>query len=233
MSLPGEVRVVDDVPRRSPTLVTADAPRSIALSGGDTARHLLRAARDRGRRRLVATSTVFSATSGGCPSHDPDSNEGMARARLPRRGRSPPRSTRCATPAPTIEAAATAYDAARARVAARSTSSTSASGPTATPLRCSPARRRSTRPSASSCATGDDLHPHPRLTFTYPALATSRLVVFTVAGADKRDAFARVRAGEDLPAARVRAEQVVWLVDRAAAGLGLACRHMPSRPRGR
>jgi hypothetical protein len=39
-----------------------------------------------------------------------------------------------------------------------------------------------------------------------------------VAGEDKRDALARVRAGEDLPAAHVDAERVVWLVDRAALG---------------
>ena len=31
-------------------------------------------------------------------------------------------------------------------------------------------------------------------------------MVFTVAGAEKREAFARVRAGDDVPAARVRAE---------------------------
>jgi 6-phosphogluconolactonase/glucosamine-6-phosphate isomerase/deaminase len=42
--------------------------------------------------------------------------------------------------------------------------------------------------------------------------------VFTVAGEDKRDALARVRAGDDLPAAHVDAERVVWLVDRAALG---------------
>ena len=65
---------------------------------------------------------------------------------------------------------------------------------------------------------GDALHPHPRLTFTYPALARSRLVVFTVAGDDKRDAFARIRAGDDLPAAHVTADRVLWLVDPAAAG---------------
>jgi 6-phosphogluconolactonase/glucosamine-6-phosphate isomerase/deaminase len=65
---------------------------------------------------------------------------------------------------------------------------------------------------------GDELHPHPRLTFTYPALQRARLVVFTVAGAEKRDAFARIRAGDDLPAARVTAERVLWLVDPAAAG---------------
>jgi 6-phosphogluconolactonase/glucosamine-6-phosphate isomerase/deaminase len=64
----------------------------------------------------------------------------------------------------------------------------------------------------------DELHPHPRLTFTYPAIARSPLVVFTVAGDDKRDALARVRAGDDLPATRVDAARVVWLVDPAAHG---------------
>jgi 6-phosphogluconolactonase/glucosamine-6-phosphate isomerase/deaminase len=65
---------------------------------------------------------------------------------------------------------------------------------------------------------GDEAHPYPRLTFTYPALASAALVVFTVAGADKRDALAAVRRGDDLPASRVRAPRVIWLVDEAAAG---------------
>jgi 6-phosphogluconolactonase/glucosamine-6-phosphate isomerase/deaminase len=43
-------------------------------------------------------------------------------------------------------------------------------------------------------------------------------VVFTVAGAAKRDALDAIRRGEDLPAARVRAERVVWLLDQAASG---------------
>jgi 6-phosphogluconolactonase/glucosamine-6-phosphate isomerase/deaminase len=66
-------------------------------------------------------------------------------------------------------------------------------------------------------ATGDDAHPLPRLTFTYPAIERCRVVVFTVAGADKRDALSRLEAGEELPAARVRAERVLWLVDHEAA----------------
>ena len=37
-------------------------------------------------------------------------------------------------------------------------------------------------------------------------------------GAEKRDAFARVRAGDDLPAARIEADRGLWLVDPAAAG---------------
>jgi 6-phosphogluconolactonase len=65
---------------------------------------------------------------------------------------------------------------------------------------------------------GDDAHPLPRLTFTFPAIARARLVVVTVAGAEKRDAVERIRAGEDLPGARIRGERVVWLGDRAAMG---------------
>ncbi len=61
-------------------------------------------------------------------------------------------------------------------------------------------------------------NPHERITLTLPAISRARLVVFTVAGDSKRDALARVRAGEDLPAGRVRADEVVWIVDRIAAG---------------
>lgn len=63
---------------------------------------------------------------------------------------------------------------------------------------------------------GDDLHPHPRLTFTFPAIERARLVVVTVEGDEKRDAVTRIRSGEDLPGARIRAERVIWLGDDAA-----------------
>ncbi len=59
-------------------------------------------------------------------------------------------------------------------------------------------------------------NPHDRLTLTLPAIARARLVVFTVSGATKRDALSRARSGEDLPATRVRAGEVVWLVDDEA-----------------
>jgi 6-phosphogluconolactonase len=59
-------------------------------------------------------------------------------------------------------------------------------------------------------------NPHPRVTFTFAAIARSRLVVFTVAGAAKHGALAGVLAGEDLPAARVRARRVLWLCDAEA-----------------
>ncbi len=52
----------------------------------------------------------------------------------------------------------------------------------------------------------------------FPRSRTSELAVFTVAGADKREAFGRVRAGDDVPAARVTAQRVIWLVDPPAMG---------------
>jgi 6-phosphogluconolactonase len=68
-------------------------------------------------------------------------------------------------------------------------------------------------------AAGDDAHPHPRLTLTFPAIAAARTVVVTVAGAGKRHALAAVRAGDrNLPAARVDASEVLWLCDADALG---------------
>jgi 6-phosphogluconolactonase len=63
-----------------------------------------------------------------------------------------------------------------------------------------------------------ETNPFDRLTLTLPAIARGRLVVFTVSGATKRDALRRVVSGEDLPAARVTAKEVLWLVDAEAAG---------------
>jgi len=63
----------------------------------------------------------------------------------------------------------------------------------------------------------DERNPHDRVTLTYPAIARARLVVFTVAGSSKSEAFGRIVAGDDLPAARVTADEVLWLVDSDAA----------------
>ncbi len=69
-------------------------------------------------------------------------------------------------------------------------------------------------------ARNDDpsgLNPHPRLTLTFSAINRARLVIFTVAGASKRDTLQAVIDGADLPAGRVDADRVVWLVDTDAA----------------
>jgi 6-phosphogluconolactonase len=58
----------------------------------------------------------------------------------------------------------------------------------------------------------------PRVTLTFPALASTREMLFLVNGADKRAILSRVLSGDDLPAHRAYADgDLVWLIDRAAA----------------
>jgi 6-phosphogluconolactonase len=58
----------------------------------------------------------------------------------------------------------------------------------------------------------------PRISLTYPALEASALILFLVSGAAKRDALAQARGGL-LPAGALKPQgEVLWLVDRAAAG---------------
>jgi 6-phosphogluconolactonase len=59
----------------------------------------------------------------------------------------------------------------------------------------------------------------PRVTLTFSALASTREMLFLVNGKSKRHILARVLAGGGLPASQARSEgELVWLVDRAAAG---------------
>lgn len=58
----------------------------------------------------------------------------------------------------------------------------------------------------------------PRISLTFPALASSRSVLFLVNGAGKRDPLSRLAAGEDLPAGRAWSVGALnWYIDRAAA----------------
>jgi 6-phosphogluconolactonase len=61
-------------------------------------------------------------------------------------------------------------------------------------------------------------NPHPRETLTFSGIERARLALVTVSGEEKAEALARTVAGET-PASRIRAEQVVWLVDKPAASL--------------
>lgn len=61
-------------------------------------------------------------------------------------------------------------------------------------------------------------NPHRRLTLTLEAIGRARLAVFTVAGEAKAGAWSAVRAGRPVPASRVRAQRVCWLLDPPAAG---------------
>jgi 6-phosphogluconolactonase len=62
----------------------------------------------------------------------------------------------------------------------------------------------------------------PRITLTYPAIESSRMLAFLVSGADKAAALKAVWEGDqDLPAARIHTNgEVIWFVDSdAASGL--------------
>lgn len=215
MVVPGELRVVDDVPVAFADLVTGLAPRSVALSGGATARRCYEevAAREPDWSRVE----VFFGDERFVPPEHPDSNEGLARRALLDH-------VEVAVvhpmyrPVP-IEAAADVYD----RLVRVSPPidvvhlGLGADGHTASLFPGSPALDERDR---FVVATGDGAHRHPRLTFTFPAIARCRLAVVTVAGAEKRDALERIERGVDLPGARIDAGQVLWLVGRDAAPTG-------------
>jgi len=206
VDLPGQVQIVDDVPRAFARLVAQTAPRSIALSGGELA-HLCYSAL-RSEPLDWSTVDVYFGDDRIVPVESDDSNEGMARRILldevkPRMVHS------------MVGAGAEAYDA-LVRAAAPMGLVHLGLGPdghTASLFPGSPALEERDR---FVVDTVDDLHPHPRLTFTFPAIASCELAVVTVAGAEKRDAIRRIRSGEDLPAAHIRAKHVLWIGDRAA-----------------
>ncbi|MGH6830464.1 MAG: 6-phosphogluconolactonase [Methylocella sp.] len=60
--------------------------------------------------------------------------------------------------------------------------------------------------------------PEPRISLTYPALESSRVIVFIVSGANKREILARVLANDEaLPAARLATRGTIHVfADRAA-----------------
>jgi 6-phosphogluconolactonase len=64
--------------------------------------------------------------------------------------------------------------------------------------------------------------PEIRITMTYPAIESSRHVAFLVAGKEKAEILGAIRdGGSEVPAARVKpVGELIWFVDRAAAGGG-------------
>jgi 6-phosphogluconolactonase len=212
MPIPGELRVVEDVPTHFADLVVTNAPRSIALSGGETAQecyeHL--AARPFAWNDIE----VFLGDERFVPPDHPDSNELLIRRAL--FDDVQPRSFHPMYREGTIEDAADAYD----RLVREHEPiefvhlGLGADAHTASLFPGSPALDVRDR---YVVATGDDEHPQPRLTFTFPAIERSPLVVMTVSGAEKRDAMRRIESGDDVPAARLRAPQLLWIVDEAAA----------------
>jgi 6-phosphogluconolactonase len=210
-----DIILVDDVAEAFAALVNAEQPSSIALSGGSTAEECYRA--------LARTQPdwsnvdVYYGDERFVPLDSPDSNEGMTR-RLLLDGLSVRAVHSMCGTGTDIDAAAAAYDMliAAAPPIDLVHLGLGPDGHTASLFPGSPALDVVDR---FVVATGDDRHPQPRLTFTYPAIARAKLVVFTVEGAAKAAAFAAVRDHDHGPAARVTAPRVVWLVDPPALGV--------------
>lgn len=57
---------------------------------------------------------------------------------------------------------------------------------------------------------------YPRLTLTLPVLSAARVALFLVSGSAKQESTGRLLRGNDLPAARVEAKEVVIIADEAA-----------------
>ncbi len=161
MALPGTIQIVDNVAARVRTIGRRrSAPRSVALSGGETAEECYAAVRAAGpglvgcrrvhRRRAVRAGrpipTPTRAWPAGCCSIDvqPARDPLDVSARRDRGSRAALRRSRCAP-------------------RRRSISCTSASAPMAIPPRSFPAARRSPRTSASSSRPATTEHPDPRL----------------------------------------------------------------------
>lgn len=60
-------------------------------------------------------------------------------------------------------------------------------------------------------------NPYERMTLTFGGISRGNTVLVTVAGSEKAEALAAVASGADLPASRIQAPQVIWLVDHDAA----------------
>jgi 6-phosphogluconolactonase len=214
VTLPGEERRVKNVPLAFAELVAGEAPMSLALSGGGTARTCY---------ELLATAAVeweevdvFFGDERWVPLHDPDSNEGMARIAF--LDEMEPRAIHSMRNAGDTPAAAADHYDQLLRAAPPIGLVHLGLGPDAHTASLFPGSAALEEHDRFVVATGDDQHPHERLTVTLPALARASLVVFTVAGAEKRAALDAVRNGDAVPAGRVRAGRIVWLVDEAAAG---------------
>ncbi len=217
MTPPGEVRVVEDVPAAFVGVLASCAPRTLALSGGGTAERCYGALREAGGLEWEELTVLFGDER-WVPVDDPESNEGMARRVL--LDHVPVRAVHSLRGAGVdLAAAADAYDALIASLGRIDVLhlGLGPDGHTASLFPGSPALAVQDR---LVVATGDEAHPHPRLSLTFPGIATADVAVVTVEGADKAEAWRRVQAGDDLPAARIGAGEVVWLVDPAAAGEG-------------
>jgi len=217
----GELIVVPDVAGAFATRVFnawRDRPRaqfSLVLSGGETARRCYERLAD-GLDGAIdwATVDVFWGDERCVPATDPDSNQRLAREALldrvgPLHGIHP---MDCAE-------GAAAYDALW-RTSPRPDLIHLGLGPDG--------HTASLFPNSVALGAGSDelvttnvdptgRNPHPRMSLTLAGIRSAYLVVVTAEGPTKRAALRAVMNDGDVPAGRVRAERVEWIVDQAAA----------------
>jgi len=218
----GEVEVIDDVPGRFAAEVIdafidrAESSFSLALSGGNTARRCYQRLATEGAEAIDWWAVDLYWGDERCVDPDsPDSNQRLVReALLERIGAAnsvhPMRWEEGPEPYQLKISALQAIDVIHLGMGP--------DGHTASLFPGSPALDADAGRLVVMNEDPSGANPHSRMTFTFSAIARARLVVITVEGEAKREAFARVQAGENLPAARVRAARVLWLVDSAAAG---------------
>ena len=217
----GELVVVDDVPGAfAERVVEAFEARpedefALALSGGATARRCYeRLAADAGDRIDWWVVDVYWGDERCVPPDDPESNQRLVReALLERVGAAnsvhPMRCEEGADPYQLRVGELGRFDVVHLGLGP--------DGHTASLFPGSPALEADPGRLVVMNEDPSGANPHRRMTLTFSGIARGRLVLFTVSGEERQAAMQRIAEGEDLPAGRVRADRVVWLVDPAAA----------------
>lgn len=217
----GELVVVDDVPGEfAERVIEAFHARpadgfAIALSGGDTARRCYERLAGDGAEQIDWWAVDVLWGDERCvPPDDPDSNYRLGRESLLERvgAANAVHPMRCDEG--TDEYQLRLGELGRIDVVHLGLG---ADGHTASLFPDSPALEADPGRLVSFNEDATGRNKHRRMTLTLAGIARARQVIFTVSGEEKRAALQAIVDGADLPAARVRADRVVWLVDRAAA----------------
>ena len=207
---------------------------SVCIAGGSTPKRLyglLSAPPWRDRMPWPRISWFLGDERMVPPGH-PDSNLGMARTALFTRSPVPPESIHAMPTGGSAEAGADAYEAALRRFHGPGPLSAEhplfdvvllgfgPDGHTASLFPGKPAIEEQARLAVAVPEAGEPPFV-PRITLTRSALGSCRLLLWLATGRAKRDALARIAAGEPLPAARVIGQsETSWLLDQEAATEG-------------
>lgn len=219
--IPGELKVVDDVPGAFTEHVIAaftgrvDEFFTIALSGGNTARRCYQQLADQGAEAIDWWAVdVYWGDERCVPPDSPDSNERLVReALLERVGAAhevhPMRCSDGVEPYQLRVGDLGRIDV--VHLGLGPDGHTASLFPESQALQAEPGRL---------VVFNDDPsghNPHRRMTFTFAAIARARVVLVTVEGEEKRAALQAIADGADLPASHINADRIIWLVDPAAA----------------